>query len=231
MARAGGRADAIPGRDRDNLTGFRVVIADPPWLYSRGGGASKPNSRPFQGGVNEQYPTMTNADICELGPWVQSVTARNSVLLMWATFPKLPEAFEVMTAWGFTHKTACPWVKTAPGTGTIRRGVGFWFQGAAEILLIGTRGNGKKLKTGRTKKIGLTVGEPREFWRPGGSDQQTFFAPATRHSVKHDDIHQYAEDNLVGPYLELFARRRRENWTCLGHELGDHLTPAGPEAA
>ena len=44
-------------------------------------------------------------------------------------------------------------------------------------------------------------------------------APNLRHSQKPDAIHDRIEALLDGPYLELFARRERPGWTCLGNEL------------
>jgi len=51
--------------------------------------------------VENHYPTMPQADICAL----QIPSADNAALFLWATAPKLPEALEVMKAWGFTYKT------------------------------------------------------------------------------------------------------------------------------
>jgi N6-adenosine-specific RNA methylase IME4 len=45
----------------------------------------------------------------------------------------LPQAIEVMEAWGFTYKTCAVWSKDRIGTG-------YWFRNKHEILLIGTRG-------------------------------------------------------------------------------------------
>ena len=60
--------------------------------------------------------------------------ADDCVLFLWATAPMLPEALEVMKAWGFTYKSRCVWVKDRPGTG-------YWFRDKAEELLVGVRGN------------------------------------------------------------------------------------------
>ncbi len=186
---------------------FRVVLADPPWRYDQG--------ERLNGGI--EYDTMTDADICALGPWVASVAAPSAALLLWATLPRLDAAQAVVDAWGFRFKTAVPWVKTAPSSGSIRRGIGFWFQGAAELLIVATRG---RISSGRTGVLGLLEGQGR-----------TFYAPRGKHSAKPSGIHDYAEAHLGGPFLELFAREVRAGWTALGHDTGWRLTPSGPARA
>jgi N6-adenosine-specific RNA methylase IME4 len=43
--------------------------------------------------------------------------ADDCVLFLWATIPMLPQALEVMAAWGFTYKSQFVWVKDKAGTG------------------------------------------------------------------------------------------------------------------
>ena len=68
---------------------FRVAIADPPWSYKNSG---------CRGAAADQYSTMSIEDICSLP--VGELMAKDSVLLLWATWPNLAEAFRVMAAWG-----------------------------------------------------------------------------------------------------------------------------------
>ena len=44
-------------------------------------------------------------------------------------------------------------------------------------------------------------------------------APMGRHSKKPEEMQDRVERLFEGPYLEIFARRRRPGWTCLGNEL------------
>ncbi len=44
-------------------------------------------------------------------------------------------------------------------------------------------------------------------------------APMTRHSEKPEEVQDRIERLVSGPYLELFARRRREGWATVGNEL------------
>ena len=90
---------------------YDVIYADPPWSYN----FSRSESRK----VENHYPTMTLDEIKKL-----SIPAEdNAVLYLWATSPKLPEALEVMTAWGFAYKISGSsrerWLSISPGTGNV----------------------------------------------------------------------------------------------------------------
>ena len=62
------------------------------------------------------------------------------MLFMWATFPMLREALDVIEAWGFSYKTvAFNWVKqNRNGTG-IFMGLGNWTRSNSEICLLATK--------------------------------------------------------------------------------------------
>ncbi len=92
--------------------------------------------------------------------------------------------------------------------------MGYWFQGTSEPILLGTKGKHGRIRTGA---IGALCGVQRQF-----------YAPAMGHSIKHETLHDYAEEHLPGPYAELFARRERPGWDCFGLELGWRLSPKGP---
>jgi N6-adenosine-specific RNA methylase IME4 len=59
--------------------------------------------------------------------------ARAAVCFLWAVNPLLPEALQVLAAWGFQYKSNLVWDKTL-------QGLGYWVRGQHEILLIGVRG-------------------------------------------------------------------------------------------
>lgn len=173
---------------------YRTLIADPPWRYRHGG---------CEGGVDSQYPTMTVEDICALP--VSSALAPDAVLLLWTTWPKLREGLRVVDAWGFEYVTGFPWVKIQglpqfDLTGELeikpQYGVGYWARGCTEPLLIGKRGK---------------ASPPKNGWAG-------LLSPNLRHSRKPDSLYQYAE-SLPGPYLELFARRRRAGWDAWGDQI------------
>lgn len=100
---------------------YQIIYADPPWRYD----FSKDNSDK----IENHYPTMTLEDICKLNV----PSDDNAVLYLWATAPKLREALKVMEAWGFEYKTHAIWDKDWIG-------MGYWFRGRHELLLVEVKG-------------------------------------------------------------------------------------------
>ena len=100
---------------------YQIIYADPPWKYD----FSKDNADT----IEAHYPTMEVEQICNLN----IPSEDNAVLYLWATAPKLREALRVMGAWGFEYKTHAVWDK-----GWV--GMGYWFRGQHELLLVGVKG-------------------------------------------------------------------------------------------
>lgn len=183
---------------------YGVILADPPWSFDCWSVTAQTRM--------PDYGLMGTEGIAGLR--CGDYAAPDCLLAMWATWAMLPDAMLVMARWGFTYRAGLPWVKTAPGSGGIRFGTGFWFRGASEPLLFGVRGDVGGFRE-RTTPIGLLCG-----------DEWQFYGPSARHSEK-PDLHSYLE-SFPGPYLELFARRQRPGWDCWGHSTGVELTPEGP---
>jgi len=130
-------------------------------------------------------------EICAL-PIADLVDDR-TVLFLWVTAPLLiPNAQEVIEAWGFEYKTFIDWRKNrAPGLG--------WFGNSkSELLLIATHGKGMHPK----EKLDLFIE-----------------AKVRKHSQKPDEVYSMIEQMYDGPYIELFARSVREGWDLWGNEL------------
>ena len=170
---------------------YSVIYADPPWLYSNPKG-----NNPAMGGIT--YKTMSLNDIKCLP--VGKIANKDCLLFLWATMPKLPEAFEVIDAWGFKY-TTCPftWMKTNPKNGGIYSGLGHWSCGNQELVLMG--------KKGRPKRITKVIKQP-------------VIAPVGSHSAKPSEVRERIV-KLLGdvPRIELFARNRYPGWDCLGKEI------------
>ncbi len=101
---------------------YQIIYADPPWQYEH----CISNSRK----IENQYPTMILDDIKSL----KIPKDKDSILFLWATAPKLTEAIEVMTAWGYSYRTNLVWDKEVLG-------MGYWLRNQHELLLIGVCGN------------------------------------------------------------------------------------------
>ena len=135
---------------------------------------------------------MTLQQICDLP--VPSICADDAVLFLWATNPKLKEAFEVIEAWDFEYLTNMVWMKDRIGTG-------YYFRGQHELLLVGKRGK-------------MPV--------PGESDRppSVLHSPRRKHSQKPHEVYIIIEALYPSQkFLELFARSKRAGWTSWGDEI------------
>ena len=141
---------------------------------------------------------MLLEDICALP--VSELAAKDCALFLWATFPHLPHAFEVIKAWGFSYKTiAFCWAKTYRKSPGYFMAMGHWTRANAEICLLATKGH------------------PR---RVSKSVRQLIVSPVEQHSKKPDE----ARDRIVAlmgdvPRIELFARQQTEGWDTWGNEV------------
>src|SRR5581483_6854409 len=87
-----------------------------------------------------EYPTMSLNDIKAL-PVSAIANPKCCVLFLWATGPKLPEALDVLHAWGFEYATiGFVWVKLNPNGEGIYSGLGHYTKSNVELCLIGRRG-------------------------------------------------------------------------------------------
>jgi len=168
---------------------YQIIYADPPWKYLWGGGKDGGHFAP-----EKHYLTMTTQEICALN--VRALRAPNCALFLWATMPALPDAFQVMAAWGFKYKTcAFSWIKTK-ADGQPIKGMGSYTKSNAELCLLGMRGH--------IKAADKTV-------------PQIVMHPRLGHSVKPPVVRERIVQ-LFGdlPRIELFARQRAEGWDAAG---------------
>jgi len=169
---------------------YDIIYADPPWEYRNMGN--------IQATANSHYKTMKQSDIENLP--VGELANKNSILFLWATFPKIQEALNTIKAWGFEYKTiGFNWIKTNPKNGKPFFGVGWYTKSNAEVCLIGVKGRAPK----ESNSVSSVVIEPRR-----------------KHSQKPDTV----RDKIVEfcgdiPRIELFARNRKEGWDAWGNEL------------
>jgi N6-adenosine-specific RNA methylase IME4 len=165
---------------------FTLLYADPPWQYEAGC-ASPRNS------IERQYATVSSDALCAM----KVPCADNAVLFLWTPVPKMIEAANVMTAWGFEYRTGAVWVKPSIG-------LGYYFRQQHELLLVGVHG-----------KIRPPVVE--------GRASSVISAPRGRHSEKPGIVYELLEkmypDLGEADRIELFARQKREGWSAWGNEL------------
>lgn len=171
---------------------YSTILADPPWQFQNRTGKMAPEHRRLL-----RYPTMELKEIMELP--VSKLAAARSHLYLWVPNALLPEGLKVMEAWGFTYKTNIVWSKIRKDGGPDGRGVGFYFRNVTELLLFGLRGSMRTLQPGRTQ-VNMISTRKRE------------------HSRKPDEVYDLIESCSPGPYVELFARFRRDGWDQWGNE-------------
>lgn len=164
---------------------YNIIYADPAWKYEF---CSDDADQ-----IEQHYDTMELEDIKNL----KVPSAENAILYLWATAPKLQEAIEVLNAWGFTYRTCAVWDKQ-------HIGMGYWFRGQHELLLVGVKGEFNAPEP--TKRVSSVYSEKR-----------------TKHSKKPDYYYKLIEQMFPdGKYLELFARNKfNDKWTVWGNEINE----------
>ena len=168
--------------------GFDIVVADPPWRF-----ASNSKAKPGRNAMRH-YDCMPTGEIASMP--VPAICAKHALLFLWATSPMLPQALEVMEAWGFKYISSAVWVKK-------RLGTGYWFRNRHEFVLLGKRG---KFPRG-AKAPFLTSIVAGEF---------------RGHSRKPDWLQDEVDRNWpTQAKLEMFARQARLGWSSHGNQLPD----------
>ena len=168
---------------------YSIIYADPPWAYADKG---------CHGACQKHYHTLRQKDICALP--VQDITEKDAVLFLWATYPMLQEALNVVVAWGFTYKSiAFQWIKLNKKNGKPFYGLGRWTRGNTEPCLLAVRG--------KPQRISKSV-------------FQLIQTPIEGHSKKPAIVREKIIA-LLGdlPRIELFARQKITGWDCWGNEV------------
>lgn len=176
---------------------YKVVYADPPWKY---------DDQSCSGTMAVHYKGMELEDICALP--INKMADKDCILFLWATYPKLKEALQVIESWKFKYKTiAFQWLKLNPKSKTPFYGLGRWTRGNTEPCLLATKGRPKRVSSG----VFQLIQEPRG-----------------EHSAKPSEVRKKIV-KLMGdlPRIELFARKTKgqlfedptfEGWDIWGNE-------------
>ena len=169
---------------------FDLIMADPPWhfdLYSEKG-----NTKSAQA----QYGTMSLDDIKALP--VGHLARGDAALFLWATWPMLPQAMAVLTAWGFQYVSGGVWHKKTVH-GHTAFGTGYRLRSASEPWLLGIVGNPKTSRAHRNVIEGL----------------------AREHSRKPEEAYAWCESYMPhARRADLFSRETRPGWEAWGNESG-----------
>jgi N6-adenosine-specific RNA methylase IME4 len=139
--------------------------------------------------TSNHYKSMTPNEIAALP--IVDLTNEQCHLHLWTTNAFLFECPAIMEAWGFEYKGVFVWAKK-------QMGIGNYWRVSHEFLLLGVKGNLSFLKKDEMSWIEL---------------------PRGKHSSKPEEIVDKIEQVSPGPYLELFGRKGRKNWTVWGNEI------------
>jgi len=211
---------------------FSVIVADPAWAFK-----DKLQQSEVKRGSADNYPTMTIYDIQQL-PVKDLIDPNGSILALWVPSSLLQDGLDIMKSWSFNQKQSYIWVKTKKDLmspfkdiykhfkrakswswtvngllvkkcldenstyNPLSFGMGRLFRQTHEICLIGTSNN----------KIYKTLANK--------SQRSVSFAPNLKHSAKPEHLQDSLEIMFpAANKIELFARRSRPGWICLGNEI------------
>jgi len=122
---------------------------------------------------------------------IQDLAEDNAHFWLWVTNGTLRHGYDVLESYGFTPRSVFTWVKP-------RFNLGVYLRNATEHMIFATRGKA-----------------PVKFRSQGTWG----FYPLQGHSHKPEEIYDIIERVSEGPYLELFARKKRHGWDSWGNEV------------
>lgn len=152
--------------------------------------------------TGNHYGGMSVDEICELP--VKELAADDAHLHLWTTNAFLFECPRIFEAWGFEFRSTFIWVKP-------QMGIGNYWRNSHEILLTAVRGDAKRFND---------------------HSMMSWLEKARgAHSAKPEEVRNMIERASPGPYLELFARRRADNWDAWGNQIEKTLFHPGSAIA
>lgn len=175
---------------------IRVLAADCPWPF-------KDKLPGKTRGAARNYKTMSVPEIMRTP--LPSL-ANDCVLFLWRVAALQQAALDVCYAWGFdAPQREIVWLKKTVN-GNRFFGMGRIVRAEHEVCLIATRGR-PRVKNHSVRSTFVT------------EDFEGLSAPVGRHSEKPEVFFDIVETLYDGPYADLFARRQRQGWFCVGDEM------------
>jgi N6-adenosine-specific RNA methylase IME4 len=218
---------------------FNIIVSDNPWAFS-----DHLTMSDVKRGSASNYGEMSNQDLINLD--IKSIVDPDwCVLALWVPSSLLQTGLDVMKSWGFEQKQSYVWVKTKKEpfaeqlkdiykhfkslkdvwsstiSGTIVK------QALDSLSLSNTLAFGMGRLTRACHEICLIGINNSNVYKhlANKSQRSVSFAPNLKHSAKPEHLQDSLElmfpdspDNTVNK-IELFARRVRPGWTCVGNEI------------
>lgn len=217
---------------------FTCIVADPPYSFR-----DKLLQSDVARGAAANYNVMTISDIKNLNVQDYADPA-GSVLALWVPSSLLQEGLDIMKAWGFKHKQTYIWVKTKKESlSTLRKSftkavktalkVGnfdafqfsdirdLFIQTASEFSLTDMLSFGMGRLFRQTHEICLIGTNNNKIYKhlSNKSQRSVSFGENLKHSAKPEHLQDSLDIMFSGKKLEMFARRLRPGWTCIGNEV------------
>ena len=210
---------------------FNCLVMDPPWSFD-----DELKQDKTKRGASSNYSVLDNSEIEKIN--IESIVEKDAILALWTPSSLLDIGFRCINNYGFELKQTWIWVKTKQDPKEILKKniskvlknknhtdkdilnevdnfdlndslnffMGRTFRQTHEVVLIGTRGKCSKFVQDK-------------------SQRSVHIYPAMKkHSEKPEELQNRLEKIFpsFSKRLELFARRQRTNWTCVGNELPPH---------
>ena len=120
---------------------YGAIMADPPWHWAT-------RSPKGEGRSASQHYGLMSLDAIKALP-IAEMAADDCALFLWAIDSMLPQALDVIEAWGFEFKTVgFTWAKENTKSSGFFTGMGYWTRCNPEQCLLATRGRIERLVGG-----------------------------------------------------------------------------------
>jgi len=185
---------------------YKTILVDPPWQVKAGRDISgykvvngkQVFTQEHQKSRELAYPTMSIHEISSLP--IADLASPNCHLYLWTINKYVNDAYSIAKRWGFSPSTLLVWAKNPMGGG-----LGGAFGISTEFILFSRKGT----LPAKQKIKGTWWNWKRPYDKRG----------KPKHSAKPEAFQTIIESVSPGPYLEMFARRKRFGWDSWGNEI------------
>jgi N6-adenosine-specific RNA methylase IME4 len=215
---------------------YNLIVADPPYSFS-----DRLTMSDVKRGAESNYNVLSGQNIIDLD--VKSIVADDAVLALWVPSSMLLLGLNIMESWGFEQTQTFIWVKTKKKENVfkdlkseiksiIKNGIGSYidknnydvYNDISELLDVFDLNDVLSFLMGRLFRSSHELVLIGKRGKPYGalnnkSQRSVLFAEPGKHSAKPEGLQDRLELMFpAGNKLELFARRQRPKWWCVGNE-------------
>lgn len=217
---------------------YKVISCDPPWSFN-----DELKMEDVARGATSNYKTLSLQEIKDLK--IKDIADPDgAILALWVPSSLLKEGIEVMESWGFQLKQNYIWVKTKKEPlvnfqSWLKKSILKTKQAIYDKIVYKTAiesiiDNSKKIDLNDTLAFGMgrLFRQTHEICLIGINSKKIYksLKNKSQRSVsffkneKHSKKPEYLQDSLDKMFpdankLEIFARRVKPGWTCIGNEV------------